>query len=107
MAEIMLGPADAAVAVQPDSVEARRTLGSRIEAAEVSRRASGRQLLHDVSFSVEPGELVALAGGSGAGKTTLLEILAGLQSPSAGHVTHDGVRVELVAVAPEQDQVTR
>ena len=49
-----------------------------------------RQILQEPSLSIEPGELVAIAGGSGAGKTTL-EILAGLQPPSAGEVRHDGV----------------
>ena len=56
--------------------------GARIDAIDVSRRVGGRQLLHNMSLSVEPGELVAIAGGSGAGKTTLLEVLAGLQPPS-------------------------
>ncbi|OBH51207.1 ABC transporter ATP-binding protein [Mycobacterium colombiense] len=65
--------------------------GARIDAIGVGRRVSGRQLLHTMSLSVEPGELVAIAGGSGAGKTTLLEVLAGLQPPSAGEVRHDGV----------------
>lgn len=65
--------------------------GARIDAIDVGRRVSGRQLLQDISLSVEPGELVAIAGGSGAGKTTLLEVLAGLQPPSAGEVRHDGV----------------
>jgi ABC transport system ATP-binding/permease protein len=66
-------------------------VGGRIDAVNVSRRVGRRQLLQPISLSVEPGELVAIAGGSGAGKTTLLEILAGLQSPSNGEVRHDGI----------------
>lgn len=65
--------------------------GARIDAVGVSRRVAGRHILQSLSLSVEPGELIAIAGGSGAGKTTLLEVLAGLQQPSGGEVRHDGV----------------
>ncbi|MBV9318599.1 MAG: ATP-binding cassette domain-containing protein [Mycobacterium sp.] len=65
--------------------------GARVDALNVSRHAGARRILQEMSLSIEPGELVAIAGGSGAGKTTLLEILAGLQPPSAGEVRHDGV----------------
>jgi ABC-type multidrug transport system ATPase subunit/ABC-type multidrug transport system permease subunit len=65
--------------------------GGWVEAIDISRCVGGRQLLHKLSLSVEPGELVAIAGGSGAGKTTLLEVLAGLQPPSVGELRHDGV----------------
>lgn len=65
--------------------------GARVDAIDISRRAGGRQTLQKMSLSIEPGELVAIAGGSGAGKTTLLEVLAGLQPPSAGELRHDGV----------------
>lgn len=44
----------------------------------------------DVSFSVEPGEFVALVGPSGSGKTTMLAMLAGLLSPTSGSITIDG-----------------
>ncbi|OBG83127.1 ABC transporter ATP-binding protein [Mycobacterium sp. E802] len=74
-----------ALAVAPPLV------GGRIEAFGVSRHAGSRQLLHELSLTVQPGELVAIAGGSGAGKTTLLETLAGLQQPSDGEVRHDGI----------------
>ena len=73
------------------TIERSGTRGARVDAVDVSRRVGTRQILQHMSLSIEPGELVAIAGGSGAGKTTLLEILAGLQPPSGGEVLHDGV----------------
>jgi ABC transport system ATP-binding/permease protein len=78
--------------LKPTTIEPINTVGgTRVDAINVSRQVGTRQILHELSLSIEPGELVAIAGGSGAGKTTLLEILAGLQPPSAGEVRHDGV----------------
>jgi NitT/TauT family transport system ATP-binding protein len=42
--------------------------------------------LHDINLDIADGEFVCLVGPSGCGKTTLLRILAGLETPSAGHV---------------------
>jgi iron complex transport system ATP-binding protein len=50
----------------------------------------GREVLRDVSFSLAPGELVALCGPNGAGKSTLLRLLLGLHAPRAGHVELQG-----------------
>jgi ABC-type lipoprotein export system ATPase subunit len=47
--------------------------------------------LQGLSLTVHPGEIVAVLGPSGSGKTTLLRILAGLDRPSAGHVSVAGV----------------
>ena len=55
-------------------------------------RMGGEEItaLRDVHFSVEKGEFVAIMGESGSGKTTLLNILASLDTPTAGKVLVDG-----------------
>jgi len=50
-------------------------------------------VLDHVSFSVEPGEFVAVLGPSGCGKSTLLRLVAGLEPPSAGRLFADGAPV--------------
>ncbi len=66
--------------------------GFRIEARHLSKRVrGGRQVLHDIGFTVEPGELLAIVGGSGAGKSTLLDAIAGVRPADEGTVLYDGV----------------
>jgi ABC-type multidrug transport system ATPase subunit len=86
-----------------DLIEHPHTTTAAVAVVGVSRHAGERPLLHQVSFSVAPGELVAVVGGSGSGKTTLLETMAGLRRPTEGQVLHDGAPV--VAGAPAAARV--
>ena len=56
-------------------------------------RLGGNQVeaLKDIHFSVEAGEFVAIMGESGSGKTTMLNLLAALDTPTAGEIYLDGV----------------
>lgn len=59
----------------------------------VSKAFRHRPVLTGISFSVEPGEVVAVTGASGSGKSTLLLVLAGLLVPDGGEVTIDGTDI--------------
>jgi lipopolysaccharide transport system ATP-binding protein len=47
-------------------------------------------VLRDITFSVDPGESVAILGSNGAGKSTVLRLVAGITAPTAGEIEVDG-----------------
>lgn len=53
------------------------------------------QVLHDIDFSVRPGEIHALMGENGAGKSTLMKILNGVYKASSGEIYIDGKKVTI------------
>jgi putative ABC transport system ATP-binding protein len=67
--------------------------GSHVVLEHVQRAHGDAQILHDVSFEIAPGELVALTGPSGAGKTTLLQLIGSLDRPSSGSIRVDEIAV--------------
>lgn len=76
----------------------------KLEARNLSKQFLKRgdpiEVLRDVSFSIAPGEFVAVVGASGCGKTTLLRMADGLEDPSSGSLLIDGS--ERVTPGPER-----
>ena len=62
-----------------------------VEANSLVRLFGARRAVDDVSFTVSPGDCLAIFGPNGAGKTTLLRMLAGLLAPTSGHCTVSGI----------------
>ena len=51
----------------------------------------GRDVLRDITFDIEPGEVIGIIGPSGSGKSTLVQLLLGLREPASGRVTIGGL----------------
>ena len=75
-------------------------LGGRIDVSHVAFRygKGGGFDLQDISFSVAPGEKVAIVGASGAGKSTLIRLLLGLYRPETGTIAYDGRALDELGV---------
>jgi sulfate transport system ATP-binding protein len=69
-----------------------------IELHGISKKFGEVNAVHNVSFSVKDGELMALLGPSGGGKTTVLRMIAGLEMPTSGDVLINGQRVNDLSV---------
>ena len=57
-------------------------------------------VLQDINFHVQPGEIVSIVGVNGAGKSTLIKLLLGLYKPDDGTIRYDAKNID--AIAPEQ-----
>ena len=77
----------------PDA-EDRGRMEGRIEFRHVSYRLDGKTIIDDVSFTVEPGQTVAVMGPTGSGKTTLINLLERFYDVSDGEILVDGVNVK-------------
>ncbi len=68
------------------AVASNPTSGPALQTENLCKKYGRKPLLENVSFSVQPGEVYALAGPNGSGKTTLIRLLTGLAFPTSGTV---------------------
>ena len=101
------------IADAPDAVELPLIQGEvsfsqvhfRYGENESAANSDQQNVLHDVTFTIMPGEMVALVGPSGAGKTTLFNLLCRFYDPIAGQVTVDGHDLRAVKLASLRQQI--
>jgi len=66
---------------------------SLLEFRKISKSFSGVEVLHNISFQLEKGNVIALIGENGAGKSTLMKILCGILDDYQGHILINGDEV--------------
>ena len=73
-----------------------------IEIKNLHARAEGKEILHGIDLTIQPGEVHAIMGPNGSGKSTLAQVLAGRASfeVTAGEVLYQGK--DLLAMSPEE-----
>ena len=68
----------------------------------------GREILHDLTFSVHQGDYLCMVGENGAGKSTLLKTILGLQPPLSGQIlTEEGLERQDMGYLPQQTAIQR
>jgi len=83
----------------PDALDLHNAAGAiRLEHVDFSYE-EGREVLHDITFDVAPGEMIALVGHSGGGKTTLSKLVPRFYDPCAGRILLDGVDLRDISIA--------
>jgi ATP-binding cassette, subfamily B, bacterial len=91
-----------------DAIGARVHGRGRIEFDRVTFAypGAGRVILEDLSFTAEPGRLLAVVGPSGAGKSTLARLLLRFYDPGAGRILLDGIDIRELTLATLRYNVT-
>lgn len=82
------------------SATATAERGPLLRVSSLAVRRGGNQVLHDVSFELAAGEVLAVLGPNGAGKSTLLETIGKVLTPQAGTVERNG-RVATAMQSPD------
>ncbi|HCA4225970.1 TPA: ATP-binding cassette domain-containing protein, partial [Listeria monocytogenes] len=69
---------------------------SLFQLEKVGFQANGKQILQDISFTVNKGEVIVFSGPSGSGKSTLLKLIGTLLSPTSGKIYYRGTDLQKI-----------
>ncbi len=90
----------------PPSAQTMPTIEGRVVFDNVSfAYEEGKQALRNLSFTVEPGEMIGLAGHSGAGKSTLINLICRFYEIEEGTIYIDGIDTRTVSLKSMREQI--
>jgi subfamily B ATP-binding cassette protein MsbA len=90
----------------PDAVAPVRIDGGiRFDRVTFAYKADSAPVLHDLSATIEPGEIVALVGPSGAGKTTIVNLVPRFYEPQSGRIELDGIDLGRIQLGALRDAI--
>jgi len=93
-------------APNPKTIPADNQTGIELKNVSFSYPDQRDAVLNDVSFSIEPGEVVALVGPNGAGKSTIVKLLCRLYDPDTGTLTYNDVSYQDLAIENLRQQIS-
>ena len=89
----------------PDAIEMPKVVGEVTFDHVSFSYEKGKEILHDVSFSVKPGESVALVGPTGAGKSTIVSLISRFYNLDSGRILIDGQDISKVTLKSLRSQM--
>ncbi|MEA5466118.1 ABC transporter ATP-binding protein [Leptothoe sp. PORK10 BA2] len=92
--------------LQPKFCPPVKEQGITFENVSFQYEGTTRQALEDLSFTIHPGETVALVGENGSGKTTLIKLLCRLYDPTQGRITLNGIDLRDLDVDHLRQQIS-
>ncbi len=85
-----------AIIDRADAVELGRRVEGKIEFRNVTFAYGKNEILKDISFTVNPGEKVAIMGATGSGKTTLINLIPRIYDVTDGEILVDGINIRMM-----------
>jgi ABC-type multidrug transport system fused ATPase/permease subunit len=89
----------------PDANDLPAIKGKMVFDEVTFRYGTGDKVLHDITFEMAPGEMVALVGPSGAGKTSIANLICRFYDPNQGRITVDGHDLRRIKLSSLRQQV--
>ncbi|MCK5347953.1 MAG: ABC transporter ATP-binding protein, partial [Desulfobacula sp.] len=89
----------------PEKIPDKIKQGISFHNVSFSYPLSDKKALEDITFSIKPGEVVALVGKNGAGKSTLTKLLCRLYDPESGTISIDGIDIRKFKIKDLQSKI--